>query len=46
LYEAVKQRFLQPPPAIGGLATEDQEELCAIFTRALTSMYELAARRG
>lgn len=45
LFEVVKTRFLQPPPAIGGLATEDQEELCAIFTRALASMYELAARR-
>ncbi len=45
-YEVVKARFMQPPPAIGGLATEDQEELCAIFTRALASMYELAARRG
>lgn len=38
LYRAARERMHQPPPAISNLAVDDQEALCAILKRALTSI--------
>ena len=40
LFERVKLRFRQPPPAIDRLGTDDKETLCAIFRRALATASE------
>jgi len=46
IYLAAKARFQNPPAAIDGLSTEDQEALCAIFRRSLDLLEAAEARRS
>ncbi len=43
IYRGAKEAFREPPPAIANLSMADQEALCAIFRRAVSSLDSAAA---